>query len=87
MGDLAFGESFGMLEGADIPQEIALLRAGMKLTGRVTPVPWVFLLLESIPGLLWQYQRMVTLAARRLQRRLKVCLTRVQSYQSKTRPR
>ena len=86
MGDLAFGESFGMLEGAETPPEIALLRSGMKLTGRVTPIPWVFLLLESIPGILPQYKRMVILAAQRLQRRLKVRFTHVQYHWSKTKP-
>lgn len=66
MGDLAFGESFNMLRSGERVSEKAVsasssnlaqhhalevLAKGMEPVGLFTPIPWIFPILHSIPGL------------------------------------
>jgi cytochrome P450 len=49
MGELAFGESFGMLTAEENRWVPDLLEAGMEDIGYLQPVPWATLLLHNIP--------------------------------------
>ncbi|KAE9378415.1 cytochrome P450 monooxygenase-like protein [Stipitochalara longipes BDJ] len=51
MGDMAFGKSFDMLKTGEKHDMIELLQEGMAPLGVVTPIPWILILLQDIPGL------------------------------------
>ncbi|KAF2867502.1 cytochrome P450 [Massariosphaeria phaeospora] len=50
MGDTAFGEGFGMLESNKPHPVMDILRLGVNILGRLSPVPWLITLLSSLPG-------------------------------------
>lgn len=74
MGDIAFGKSFNMLESGKSNKALDLLAEGMKPFGVLTPAPWVFCVLTSIPGLSAGFKTFVDWAAEQVQQRKKVCL-------------
>ncbi|KAF2680749.1 putative benzoate 4-monooxygenase cytochrome P450 [Lentithecium fluviatile CBS 122367] len=49
MGDIAFGEGFGMLEQNKPHPIMNTLRSGIYLLGRLSPVPWLMTILMTIP--------------------------------------
>jgi len=51
MGEIAFGRSFDMLKNGQSHFALDLLAEGMKPLGLFGPVPWMFNILSSIPGL------------------------------------
>lgn len=50
MGDTAFGEGFGMLESNKPHPVMQIMRSGIFIIGRLSPVPWLVTLLASLPG-------------------------------------
>ncbi|KAH8797552.1 cytochrome P450 monooxygenase-like protein [Hyaloscypha sp. PMI_1271] len=51
MGDMAFGKSFDMLKTGEKHDTIELLQEGMAPLGVITPIPWILILFQDIPGL------------------------------------
>ena len=52
MGDLAFGESFHMLENGEIHMAVKLLNDGMAPNGMLAPVIWIIPVLANFPSIL-----------------------------------
>ena len=52
MGDLAFGESFHMLENGEYHMAVKLLNDGMAPNGMLAPVMWMIPVLANIPSFL-----------------------------------
>jgi hypothetical protein len=50
MGDIAFGEGFGMLESNKTHPVMNIMRSGIHILGRLSPVPWFITILASLPG-------------------------------------
>lgn len=50
MGDTAFGEGFGMLESNKPHPIMDIMRSGIYILGRLSPVPWLITILASLPG-------------------------------------
>jgi cytochrome P450 len=69
MGDLAFGRSFGCLEGAHTHWAIRLLSEGMKPAGLAMP-SWFFRVLVAIPGATKDYWRFIDFCCEMLRRRM-----------------
>lgn len=74
MGDIAFGKSFDMIETGKSHFALDLLSEGMKPFGVLSPVPWIFCLLTSIPGLGGGFKRFVDWSAEQVRERKKVSL-------------
>jgi hypothetical protein len=72
MGDVAFGKSFDLLKTGKPHFALDLLCEGMKPLGTLTPVPWMFCLLTSIPGLSAGFKIFVNWAAEQVKERKKV---------------
>ncbi|KIW13029.1 hypothetical protein PV08_08216 [Exophiala spinifera] len=72
MGDIAFGKSFGMLETGKSNDALNLLAEGMKPLGVLTPAPWIFCVLTSIPGLSAGFKTFVAWCAEQIQQRKKM---------------
>ena len=51
MGELGFGESFNQVRTAKSHFETDFFRHGMSILALVTPVPWLYHLTRSLPGL------------------------------------
>ncbi|KAN0108780.1 cytochrome P450 [Hyaloscypha variabilis] len=51
MGDMAFGKSFDMLKTGEKHDMIELLQEGMAPLGVITPIPWLLVLIQDIPGI------------------------------------
>jgi cytochrome P450 len=49
MGDIAFGESFGVLENNKPHSIMNIMRSGIYVLGRLSPVSWFITLLSSLP--------------------------------------
>lgn len=65
-----------MLETGKSNQALDLLAEGMKPLGVLTPAPWIFCVLTSIPGLSAGFKTFVAWAAEQVQQRKKVDLGR-----------
>lgn len=50
MGDTAFGRDFDMLKSNVQHPIVKIMRNGVYVLGRLTPIPWLVTLLVSIPG-------------------------------------
>jgi tryprostatin B 6-hydroxylase len=50
MGETAFGSGFGMLESNEEHPIVRIMRSGVYIIGRLTPVPWLVTVLTSLPG-------------------------------------
>lgn len=72
MGDFTFGHSFDMLKDGESHFAVDMLREGMAPIGPFTPVPWLFVIMKSIPGLTRGWNRMLTWCYEQLTLRLKV---------------
>lgn len=70
MGDLAFGESFGMLESGESHWAVKLLSEGMDPLHLMLP-PWTFRILTAIPGLAAGYWKFIHYCSQRLDERMK----------------
>lgn len=69
MGDLGFGESFGMLESGEEHWAIALLNAGMDPMGLWFPI-WFFRMMLVIPGAAKGYFRFIDYCADQIKKRI-----------------
>lgn len=50
MGELAFGNSFGMMETGEMHPALKIVHDGQWLLGYVTPLPWITPILRRLPG-------------------------------------
>lgn len=50
MGDVAFGEGFGMLESNKPHAIMNIMRSGIYILGRLSPVSWFITVVASLPG-------------------------------------
>lgn len=50
MGDIAFGEGFGMLESNKAHPVMKITQSGIYIVGKLTPVSWLVTILASLPG-------------------------------------
>ena len=75
MGQLAFSNSFGMLEEEKWHHAISLLRKGLELVGPFTPVPWLTRIAFDVPILptVRNFVKMEEWCARRMDERISVC--------------
>ncbi|KAK5082012.1 hypothetical protein LTR05_007154 [Lithohypha guttulata] len=71
MGDLAFGNDFGMLESGKPHWAIKLLNEGMDPLGLQLPV-WFFRTLAAIPGLAAGYWKFIAFCTQQLENRIAV---------------
>lgn len=71
MGDLAFGEDFGMIENGADHWAITLLNDGINPLAYMFPT-WFFRLLTSIPGLAKDWWRFIDFCGKRLEKRMMV---------------
>lgn len=69
MGDLAFGRSFGCLEGGETHWAIQLLNEGMKPAGLALP-GWLFRVIIAIPGAAKDYWRFIDFCSEQLRKRM-----------------
>ncbi|KAE8036859.1 hypothetical protein FH972_009492 [Carpinus fangiana] len=70
MGDLAFGESFDMLEKGEEHWAVKLLNEGMEPLHLMLP-PWTFRILTAIPGLAAGYWKFIGYCSEKLDARMK----------------
>ncbi|MCJ1355069.1 MAG: hypothetical protein MMC33_005060 [Icmadophila ericetorum] len=71
MGDLMFGKSFNLLtSGGPDSHYVSLLQKGLDILGPLRPVPWLFILLGSIPGLKADYNRLISWTSQFVQDRI-----------------
>ena len=59
MGDLMFGKSFDLLTSGKQHYAVDMLQKGLDILGPLRPVPWLFILLGSIPSLKADYNRLI----------------------------
>ncbi|KAL2043852.1 hypothetical protein N7G274_003372 [Stereocaulon virgatum] len=74
MGDFAFGHSFDMMRNEQNHFAVDILRQGMAVIGPFTPVPWLFIIGKSVPGLASRWKRLLHWAAEQMKSRLEVDL-------------
>ena len=55
MGDLAFGQSFDMLQSGEKHFLLPLLERGTKALGLIGSLPWLFTILTKVPGISADY--------------------------------
>lgn len=55
MGEIIYSIDFATIRNGGIHPIVEPLRAGVNIIGRFTPVPWLFLVLVSIPGMSRQW--------------------------------
>ena len=72
MGDVSFGTEFNLVKTGKIHFAIGLIRAGAIPIGFLTPVPWLFRLVASIPGAMRPFFQLVRWSREEAVRRLKV---------------
>ena len=71
MGDLAFGESFGMLKSSELHWAIKLLNEGMVPLGFMLPT-WLFRVLTAIPFATRGWWKFIGYCCQQLEERMKV---------------
>lgn len=62
MGDTAFGQGFNLLETNTPHPVMQIMRSGIFIIGRLTPVPWLVILLASLPGANANFRKLKTFA-------------------------
>ena len=74
IGELAFEKSYGMLKEGKSHSAANILREGMALLGRITPVPWLarIALSSPVPGVVHRWKTMVQWSGKQLEERLEV---------------
>ena len=75
MGDLAFGKSFDMLQAGEQHFALDLLQEAMRPAGIISPVPWLFCILTSIPGLGTGFKTFISWCAEQVEQRKKVSIS------------
>lgn len=74
MGAVNFGVQFDCLKKRRFIETASLFKEGTKVLGPFTPVPWLFRITASVPGLQKNWLAFRSWADRRLRARLDVCL-------------
>lgn len=69
MGDLAFGESFHMLEKGEKHFAIPMLEAGMESMNMIPLTPWLFYIVAAIPFLSAEYHKFIAWSGEQAERR------------------
>ena len=72
MGELGFGGSFNQVKNAQPHFETEFLREGMSILATVTPVPWMYHLALSIPGLTKDWQALLSWSAGQAKKKMEV---------------
>lgn len=72
MGELGFGRSFHQIKTGTPHFETEFLREGMAILATVTPVPWLYHLAQSIPGLTKEWQSMLSWSAGQAKQKIEV---------------
>ena len=72
MGDFAFGRSFQMMDSGKNHFAVGIIRQGMAVIGTFTPVPWLFILGKSIPGLARDWKRLLAWTTEQMKSRMEV---------------
>ena len=72
MGDIAFGKSLNMLRTGQSHFAVDIHRAGAAILGPIAPIPWMFRILFSVPGLASDYRTFCRWVDGELQNLLKV---------------
>lgn len=72
MGDLAFGNPFGMLTHGKSHFAVDLLREGMAFLGPFSPVPWLVRIGYTIPGVALSFKGILAWSSKQMQQRMKV---------------
>lgn len=72
MGELGFGKSFHQVQNAKSHFQTDFLRKGMSILAIVTPVPWLYHLALSIPGLTRDWQALLSWSVQQVKQRLEV---------------
>ena len=72
VGDIVFSVDFNMVRSGKKYFAAELLSAGFKPVGYINPIPWLFVLLTAIPGILGPWFRLVNRSQQETVRRLKV---------------
>ncbi|KAF2243918.1 cytochrome P450 monooxygenase-like protein, partial [Trematosphaeria pertusa] len=72
MGDTAFGSGFGMLETNEEHPIVQIMRSGIYIIGRLTPVPWLVTVLTSLPGANADFKRLEAYAEKSIIARSKM---------------
>jgi cytochrome P450 len=72
MGDTAFGSGFGMLESNEEHPIMGIMRGGIYIIGRLTPLPWLVTILSSLPGANADFKKLETFAEEAIQKRAKM---------------
>ncbi|KAF1958643.1 cytochrome P450 monooxygenase-like protein [Byssothecium circinans] len=72
MGDTAFGSGFGMLESNKEHPIVQIMRGGIYIIGRLTPVPWLITILSSLPGGNGDFKKLEAFAEESILKRAKM---------------
>jgi tryprostatin B 6-hydroxylase len=72
MGDTAFGSGFGMLESNEEHPIAQIMRGGIYIIGRLTPIPWLVTVLTSLPGANADFKKLEAYAEESIQKRPKM---------------
>jgi cytochrome P450 len=72
MGDTAFGDAFGMLETNKAHPVVDIMRSGIFVLGRLTPIPWLVTILTSIPGANKDFLKLERFAEQQVEIRMKL---------------
>lgn len=62
MGDTAFGKDFNMLKSNVEHPIVKIMRSGIYVIGRLTPLPWLVTILSSLPGANGDFKRLESYA-------------------------
>ncbi|CAF9905510.1 MAG: hypothetical protein ALECFALPRED_001001 [Alectoria fallacina] len=72
MGDFAFGRSFDMMRNGKNHFIVDIIRQGMAVIGPFTPVPWLFIIGKSVPGLANRWKRLLAWTTAQLRSRMEI---------------
>lgn len=72
MGDTAFGSGFDMLKTNEEHPIVQIMRGGIFIIGRLTPIPWLVTVLSSLPGAAGDFKKLEAFAERSIQNRAKL---------------
>lgn len=76
MGWMAFSEKFDLLKTGQSHHMVNLIEAGLVPVGFLTPVPWLFLLMASIPGVAQGWFELLNLVKNQTEKRIQKVLNK-----------
>ncbi|ORY04755.1 putative benzoate 4-monooxygenase cytochrome P450 [Clohesyomyces aquaticus] len=72
MGEVAFGEGFGMLESDTVHPIMEIMRSGIYIIGRFTPITWLVTILASLPGANADWAKLERFAQKQVLKRMEM---------------